>query len=229
MEYPNKPEKLEKLSERDIVLTCVRAAQREIKNMPPGPAAIKANTLLVRGAIRRSRLHGVNWLGQLVQFIEALEDPTMVVLLPGTQNPLIKFALPRTYSATTSVARVKDLGLEEKAEEYVNNIHLCFAPLETTSGVEWAYRLHAPMLYPVNTDSVTFILTPGWDNLVRWFVGEEISLWGASGNLGSHWVHLGVDLRKESMYIKKNVTHGKKSTTIQPVFVPSAPPIPVLV
>lgn len=215
-------------SEKQIVLACIQKAAAELQSMPDNETTQQARKRLMWGSVKRSRVDGVNSLPTLLKFVSELAEPTLIILRPGTENPLLKFEVIPPWKAVTSLVRMKDLELETKGRAYPMDVHPCIIRKKGDTGILWEHRLHAPKISPIPTEAVTFVLTPGWDNLVEWFAGEDTKLWEPNGDLGSQWVWLGVDLVAEN--IRKNKkTYGHPRpfvSTPRAGFTPSAPPVP---
>ena len=227
-----KPESVKSLTDKQIVLQCIQRLADTFRppvlyNMDRFSEDKLAYRRLTCGAVKRSKVDGVNSVPGLIKFVEDLGEPTMMVMKPGTNNPLLKFEVLSPYRAVTPVVRLQDLDLHTRGRMYASGISPCVVRKKTDAGITWEYRLHAPNIYPVKTDAVTFILSPDWTSLVEWFAGEEPALWEPSGNLGSQWVYLGVDLVEEN--IRRNTKqygHPRSSIQAPRPFVPSAPPVP---
>jgi hypothetical protein len=146
------------------------------------------------GSIKRSKVRGVENAMAVQKLISSLGDVMGIHEQPNTGNAVFRFPVPQGYKAFTPMARVKDLVC--RGGMFADSIHPC--SLRKSDG-KWEYKLHAPRIHPVSAEILTFVLSKDRKLLIEWFPGEDVTLWPASGDIGTQWVHLHVDLVGENI------------------------------
>ena len=195
---------LEKTDKNLLALGFTKAvvAAEKIQDFEARKAALRR---LGCGSVKRSRVLGVDSPGSVVRLIGSL-GPICVKKDHADGRHVYRFPMPMGFKGHTPTAQVKDL--VSRGGMFADAIHPC--SLRRKDG-SWEYKLHAPKMHPVHAEQVTFIMDKENELLLEWFAGEDISLFPANGDVGDHWVHLGVDLVGEHLRARQGAPrHHRK-------------------
>jgi len=172
-----------------IIMAAFQVAVKKLDEITDKDKAFKASIVLFCGAGKNSSMVGVHSLPTLAEFITELPEKNICFCIEhpdSSGDVLISAEIPKKYQGFCGVIKYEDLTKLQKRE-----VRLEESGVYKMGVSELVDKMYWPAKKQVETDSVTFILTPDMKELKEWFAGPDPRISPPTINLCSHWVTLG--------------------------------------